>query len=116
MKNKQIREMLNVQQVQYESKQTLEIMRQNTSYPTTRKFNYITFAAVNIILLLMAVGACFSGDGQQTVIGIFVALILFILNLLAREAINMITDIADSSVTQVQLLKKMQKKTERNDF
>ena len=34
MKNKQIREMLNVQQVQYESKQTLEIMRQNTSYPT----------------------------------------------------------------------------------
>ena len=59
MKNKQIREMLNVQQVQYESKQTLEIMRQNTSYPTTRKFNYITFAAVNIILLLMAVGACF---------------------------------------------------------
>jgi hypothetical protein len=116
MKNKRIREMLNVQQVQYESKQTLEIMRQNTSYPTTRKFNYITFAAVNIILLLIAVGACFSGDGQQFVIGLFVALILFILNLLAREAINMITDIADSSVTQVQILRKMQKKPERNDL
>ena len=108
--------MLNVQQVQYESKQTLEIMRQNTSYPTTRKFNYITFAAVNIILLLIAVGACFSGYGQQLVIGLFVALILFILNLLAREAINMITDIADSSVTQVQILRKMQKKPERNNL
>lgn len=113
MKNKQIQNLLNTQQTLTDSKKTLEIMRQNTNYPTTRKFNSITFIFVNVILVLVLTYAFDSGKDEAIGMAVFACIIGSIVNLLAREAINMVTDIADSSVTQVQILQKLQSKSQR---
>lgn len=99
---------LDFDMVQNSSAKSLDAMRNKSFYPTTRKFTKIFHYFINIILILFAVGGIVEG-GEMAVYGIFFLIIGYILNRLSTEAVNIITDIADSSVTQVELLRNINK-------
>jgi len=115
MNSKQIKQILNknsdnldFDRVQDSSAKSLDAMRNKSSYPTTRKFTKIFHIFINILLILSSIGFIVQGY-ENALIGIFVLIIGYILNRLSTEAVNIITDIADSSVTQVELLRNINK-------
>jgi len=115
MNSKQIKQILNknsdnldFDRVQDSSAKSLDAMRNKSFYPTTRKFTKIFHIFINILLILSSIGFIVQGY-ENALIGIFVLIIGYILNRLSTEAVNIITDIADSSVTQVELLRNINK-------
>ena len=110
----QLGEEKNFTKVQRSGRGSLQMMRRNSHYPASRAFArivYLFFTIILAIMLIVAVAFAVMEGEYLTSLGIILGC-LFVYGFihLMYESLQLITDIADSSVTQVELLRQIDKR------
>jgi magnesium-transporting ATPase (P-type) len=93
---------------------SLQLMRKNSCYPASRSFARIIYLFLSVLLVITllsgVIGSFMDGNVLTAIGAILISIVIFFFIRLMYESLQMIADIADSSVIHVELLRQINRR------